>query len=94
MGTDAGDNYHSWMTTQELRKCTQDNAGQGGLMEACKSPLMTIHTMDHPYRGHQHQRPASERAQDKPGAGAGMLQQHGWRGGSSATPDSHRDRQD
>eukprot|EP00972_Heterocapsa_arctica_P083897 12362096-Heterocapsa_arctica.AAC.1 len=69
MGIDAGDNYHAWMTTQELLNCTKGNAEQGGLMEACRPPLMIILAMDYPHGGHQFQPHPHLRAQDKPGEG-------------------------
>eukprot|EP00972_Heterocapsa_arctica_P057388 8469290-Heterocapsa_arctica.AAC.1 len=49
LGTEAGDNYHAWMTTQELLNYTKDGAGKGGLMEACRIPLETVSAMDHPH---------------------------------------------
>eukprot|EP00972_Heterocapsa_arctica_P087402 12889876-Heterocapsa_arctica.AAC.1 len=68
MGIDAGDSYHTWMTTQELLNCTKGTAEYGGLMEACRLPLMTIHTMDRPDRNHHFQQHPRPRAHDKPGA--------------------------
>eukprot|EP00972_Heterocapsa_arctica_P021937 3227468-Heterocapsa_arctica.AAC.1 len=67
MGISADDNHHAWMTAQELLNCTKGSTEQGGLMQACRSPLMTILAMDHLGSSHQFQPHPHPRAQDKPG---------------------------
>eukprot|EP00972_Heterocapsa_arctica_P075215 11097480-Heterocapsa_arctica.AAC.1 len=74
LGIDAGDHFHSWMTTQELLEHTEDGAGNGGLMEACRNPLLLIQSMNH------HPMNLNMQTHDEPGAGelrsraSGMLQ--------------------
>eukprot|EP00972_Heterocapsa_arctica_P077738 11466715-Heterocapsa_arctica.AAC.1 len=47
MGISAGDNHHSWMTTQELLHSTVGcTAEYTGLMEACRLPLIAIQNMN------------------------------------------------
>ncbi len=69
MGISAGDNHHSWMTTQELLNCTKHTAEYTGLMEACRLPLMTILTMDPQPDDRNLQSHPQLQAQDKPGEG-------------------------